>query len=201
LWTGIAGTAAVATGLTVWAMQSDSPTPPESKSLSVTQKNQNTSSLLRTALEQQQQQNSLGAAQTYRRVLELDPDNKNAWYGLGIIAQQKGNAVDARAAYDKALKADPSFMSALFSEALLLKSSDPDRAMELLKRAVATEPKAATVRMQLGLIMAEKGRDHEAEEEFGRAVAADPSLLSQVPERFRDSVSPSPKSSQSGKTR
>jgi Flp pilus assembly protein TadD len=200
LWTGIAGTAAVAIGLTVWAMQPDSPTPPESKSLSVTQRNQTTSSLLRTALEQQQQ-NSLGAEQTYRRVLELDPDNKNAWYGLGVIAQQKGNAVDARAAYDKALKADPSFMSALFSEALLLKSSDPDRALELLKRAVAAEPKAATVRMQLGLIMAEKGRDHEAEEEFGRAVTADPSLLSQVPERFRGSVSPSPASSRSGKTR
>ncbi|WP_371645316.1 tetratricopeptide repeat protein [Streptomyces mirabilis] len=202
LWTGLAATtAAVATGLTIWAFQSPSAAPPESKAASATGKTADTSKLLQTALQQQQQQDSGGAALTYKRVLEMDPHNKLAWYGLGLIAQQNGKTLDARAAYDKALKIDPSFMSALFSEAMMLKSSDPDRTMELLKRAVVAEPEAATIRMQLGLLLAEKGRTDEAGDEFRRAVAANPSLRSQVPEDFRDSVSPSPTSSQAGSIR
>ncbi|MGW3498817.1 tetratricopeptide repeat protein [Streptomyces sp. NPDC001020] len=156
---------------------------------------------MQTALQQQQHQDSSEAAHTYRRVLELDPHNKLAWYGLGVIAQQDGKRFEARADYDKALKIDPSFMSALFSEAILLKSSDPDRAVELLKRAAAAQPKAAPIHMQLGLLLTERGRDEEAEEEFRRGVAADPRLLSQVPERFRDSVRPSPTASWTGNPR
>jgi Flp pilus assembly protein TadD len=202
LWTGLAvTTAAVASGVTIWAFQSPSAAPPESKAASAPRNTQDASKLLQTALQQQQNQNSGGAALTYRRVLELDPHNKLAWYGLGLIAQQNGKTLDARAAYDKALKIDPSFMSALFSEAMMLQSSDPDRTMELLKRAVAAEPEAATIRMQLGLLLAEKGRAGEAEDEFRRAVATDPKLRSQVPEDFRDSVSPSPTSSQAGSSR
>ncbi|MFI1694111.1 tetratricopeptide repeat protein [Streptomyces sp. NPDC020794] len=204
LWAGLAGTAAVVTGVaagvTVWATQSESASPPESKAASVTSKPQDANALLHTALQQQQSQDLRGADRTYRRVLELDPHNKLAWYSLGVIAQQYGKMDDARAAYDKALKIDPSFVSALFSEAFLLKSSDPDRAVELLKRASAADPKAATIHMQLGLLLAEKGRADEAEDAFRRAVAAAPSLLPQVPERFRDSVSPSPTASQTGNT-
>jgi Flp pilus assembly protein TadD len=202
LWTGLAATtAAVATGVAIWAFQSPSAAPPESKAASVNRKTPDTSKLLQTALQQQRNQDSGGAALTYRRVLEMDPHNKLAWYGLGLIAQQNGRTLDARAAYDKALKIDPSYMSALFSEAMMLKSSDPDRTVELLKRAVAAEPQAATIRMQLGLLLAEKGRADEAEDEFRRAVATDPKLRSQVPEDFRDSVSPSPTSSQAGSSR
>jgi Tfp pilus assembly protein PilF len=202
LWTGLAATtAAVATGVAIWAFQSPSAAPPESKAASVTRKTPDTSKLLQTALQQQRNQDSGGAALTYRRVLEMDPHNKLAWYGLGLIAQQNGRTLDARAAYDKALKIDPSYMSALFSEAMMLKSSDPDRTVELLKRAVAAEPQAATIRMQLGLLLAEKGRADEAGDEFRHAVATDPSLRPQVPEDFRNSVSPSPTSSQAGSSR
>jgi Flp pilus assembly protein TadD len=209
LWAKIAGTAAiitgVAAGVTVWAMQPQSDAPPESKGASATRKApeeaQGTNALLQTALKQQQEQNLRGATRTYRRVLELDPHNKFAWYGLGIIAQQNDMTADAVAAYDKALQLDPSFMSALFSEATLLRSSDPDRATRLLKRAADADPKATAIQMQLGLLLAGRGRNDEAEDAFRRAVAANPSLLSHVPEQFRDSVSPSPTSSQSGNSR
>ncbi|MFJ8358999.1 tetratricopeptide repeat protein [Streptomyces sp. NPDC093984] len=192
LWAGLAGAAAIATGVTFWAIQSGSPELPDSKAMSATQKTQETGRLLQTALEQQQRHDSQGAARAYRRVLDLDPDNKFAWYGLGVIAQTSGNTFEARASYDKALKIDPSFMSALYSEAMMLKTSDPDRAVGLLKRAAAAQPKAATLNMQLGKILAAKGRDDEAKDAFRRAVAADPSLRPQVPEPYRDSVNHSP---------
>ncbi|MEU6006792.1 tetratricopeptide repeat protein [Streptomyces sp. NPDC047453] len=145
--------------------------------------------LLQSALQRQLNRDSLGAAQDYRRVLEVDARNKNAWYGLGIIDQQDGRTADARANFEKALEIDPHFMSALYSEAYMLRSSDPDRAVELLKRAAATNPKAATIHLQLGQLLAARGRKSEAGDAFRRAVAVDHKLLSQVPEEFRDAVS------------
>lgn len=202
LWAGLAGTAAVATGVTVWAFQSPSLAPSESKAASVARKTEQANELLQEGIRRQENHDSNGAADNYSRVLELDPHNTFAWYNLGVIAQQEGRTADARAAYDKALKIDPKFSSALYSKAILLRHTEPDRAIEILKRAIAANPQMATgFRLQLGQILAERGRDDEAEDQFRRVVAASPSLLSKVPERFRDSVSPSPTSSQAGSTR
>lgn len=205
LWAGLAATATVVTGVTVWAIHSPSGEPSESKAASVsrngtpeTRNSKKTEALLQSALQRQMQQDSLGAARDYRQVLELDSKNTRAWYGLGVIDQQNGRTADARAAFEKALKIDPYFMSALYSEAILLRSSEPDKAIELLKRAVAAEPKAAAIQLQLGFLLAEKDRRGEAEGAFRRAVAIDHHLLSQVPEEFRDSVSPAPASSRAG---
>ncbi|QUW79898.1 tetratricopeptide repeat protein [Streptomyces mirabilis] len=203
LWAGLAGTLAIATGVTVWAIQPH-PTPAtESKSAPGTlTKRHQVDVLMQTALLQQSEvHDSNGAADTYRRLLKLDPRNKVAWYNLGVIGQQGGKPDDARTAYDKALEIDPSFTSALFNEAILLKSSDPDRAIGLLKKCIAADPKAGTAYLQLGQVLAEKDRDDEAGEAFRHAVAIDPSLRSQVPESFGDSVTPSPTSSQAGSTR
>ncbi|MDX3755817.1 tetratricopeptide repeat protein [Streptomyces sp. AK02-04a] len=168
----------------------------------MTRKAQQANELLRAGIRQQEGKDRNGAAHTYSRVLELDPHNTFAWYNLGVIAQQEGRTADARAAYDKALKIDPKFTSALYNEAILLRRSEPDRAIGILKRAITVNPQTATAfRLQLGQVLAERGHDDEAEDQFRRVVAASPALLSSVPERFRDSVSPSPTSSQTGSTR
>ncbi|MEU6093787.1 tetratricopeptide repeat protein [Streptomyces sp. NPDC047079] len=182
-------------------MQSHSAPSADSKAASAARKPRDANALLQAALLQEQYHDTAGAARTYRRVLELDPRNKVAWYNLGVLAQRAGRTADARAAYDKALKLDPKYASALFNEAVLLKSSDTDRAITLLRRAIAAAPGASTAHLQLGQILAKKDRDHEATAEFRRAVAGDPSLYSAVPEPFRDDVSPSPTSSQAGASR
>ncbi|WP_333762680.1 tetratricopeptide repeat protein [Streptomyces sp. IBSBF 2390] len=186
--------ATVATGLTVWAVHSPSAGPSESKSSSVARDTKpvtkSVDALLQSALKRQTHQDFPGAAEDYRRILDLDPKNKQAWYGLGVIDQAYGRTAEARKDYDKALETDPRFTSALYSEAFMLRSSDPDRAIELLGRAAAIQPKAATVQLQLGQLLADRHRDDEAEQAFRRAVAANGRLLSQVPEEFRDAVSP-----------
>jgi tetratricopeptide (TPR) repeat protein len=206
LWAGLAATAAVAAGVAVWAVPSHSTANPESEAASVPRKAAKAHTLLQAGILQAKYQDRDGAARTYRRVLELDPDNKLAWYNLGVIAQQDGKTADARLAYEKALKVDPSFESALFNEALLLRSSEPDRAAGLLKRAISANPKAATAYLHLGQILAKQHRDDEARDAFRRALAADPSLHSHLPESFQDSVSASATptsttSSQAGNTR
>ncbi|MGW2080077.1 tetratricopeptide repeat protein [Streptomyces sp. NPDC001939] len=186
LLTGLFGVAAVATGVTSWAIQSYSAAAPDSKAPSPEiQNRQDASTLLQAGILQQNSHGLKGADRTYRRVLELEPHNKFAWYNLGVIAHGDGRVADARANYDKALKVDPAFTSALFNEALLLETSDPDRAGELLKRVIAGNTKAGTAHLHLGRILQQKNRDDKAAEEFRRAVADGPSLRSQVPEEFR----------------
>ncbi len=215
----LSGAAAAATGTMAWAIHSASAAAPESEARtaaaenSADQKPENVDVLLQAGILQQQNRDSKGAVQTYRRVLELDPRNKFAWYNLGVIAHEDGRTDEALSAYEKSLKIDPSFESALFNEAILLKSSDPDRAMGLLERTLGIDPQANTAHLHLGDIWARKDRDEEAADEYRRAVAGDPSLRSLVPESFRDSLNPprdpspdlsrdpSPESSPAGSTR
>jgi len=197
----LAGAAAVSTGVMSWALNSAMTPESEAAQPVVNRPLPDADSVLQAGILQQQNHDVKGAARSYRHVLRLDPQNKFAWYNLGVIAHGDGRTDDARAAYEKALKIDPAFMSALFNEGILLKSSDPDRAMGLLERALGVDPQAATVHLHLGEIWAMKDRDQVATDEFRSAVAADPSLRSQVPESFRDSLSPATRSSTAGSTR
>ncbi|MER6428801.1 tetratricopeptide repeat protein [Streptomyces sp900105245] len=185
MWAGIAAAVAVSSGVAVWALQSPSAGPTESKA----QNTKSAGALLKSAVEHQVHQDLQGADEDYRRVLELDPKNKNAWYGLGVIEQQQGRTANAQANFDKALAIDPHFMSALYSEAFMVRASDPDRAIDLLKRGATADPKAAAIHLQLGQLLAETNRKDEAEDAFRHAVSADHRLLTQVPEEFRDTVS------------
>ena len=189
LWAGLAAAVTVAAGVAVWSIQAPPDKPTESKPASGATSGRSAESLLQSALQRQVRQDTHGAARDYQRVLELDPRNKQAWYGLGVIDQQEGRTARARLSFEKALQIDPKFMSALYSEAYLLKSSDPDRAIELLKRAVSIEPKSAPIYLQLGSLLAEKNRAAEAEDAYRHAVTVDHRLLPQVPAEFRDSVS------------
>lgn len=183
---GIFAVAAVATGVTSWAIDSYSAASPDSKDPSSTNQNlEDADILLQAGITQQENHDTQGADRTYRRVLELNPQNKYAWYNLGVMAQKADRTADARADYDKALKVDPVFTSALFNKALLLESSDRDEASELLKRVIAREPKAGTAHLHLGRIRVRQNHTKDAADEFRRAIAADPALRSQVPAEFR----------------
>ncbi|MFI7504437.1 tetratricopeptide repeat protein [Streptomyces sp. NPDC049687] len=179
--------AAVATAVMAWAVHSHAAATPESPAArpSVNPTSQ-AAALVQVGLLLQGSHDSEGAVRTYQQVLRLDPRNKFAWYNLGVIAHEGGRTAEARTAYEKSLKIDPTFVSALFNEAILLKPSDPDRAMGLLERVVGIEPQAASAHLHLGEIWARKNRGREAAEEFRLAMTADPSLRSEVPAPFRN---------------
>ncbi|MGW4566819.1 tetratricopeptide repeat protein [Streptomyces sp. NPDC004561] len=196
LLAGLFGVAAVATGVTAWAIQTHSEASTESKA--PPSEHQNANTLLQMGILQEKYHDPKAAAQTYLRVLELEPQNKYAWYDLGVLSQEVGHTADARAAYDRALKTDPVFPPALYNEALLLESREPDRAAALLQRAIAVNPQAGTAHLHLARIWAQRHLGHKAADEYRRTVAVDPSLRSQVPEKYRDSADNSASSSETG---
>ncbi|MCM2389714.1 tetratricopeptide repeat protein [Streptomyces albipurpureus] len=193
IWTGVGAALALAAGAVVWAVVT--PSDPASNDTAFDNVNNDrlkTDALLESGLLLVRYQDIPNAKATFERVLTLDPKNKFAWYNLGVLAQNEGRRADARKAYDAALKTDSSYTSALFNKALLLKTSDPDEALRLLRRAVIVDPKASTAYFHIGETLAGKGQDKQAREAYRHAVELNASLRSQVPESFQESVDRSP---------
>src|SRR6185436_18187741 len=58
------------------------------------------------------------AEQDYLKTIRLDPQNKYAYYNLGVIAQTRNDAETAIANYQDVLRIDPDFVPALFNLAI-----------------------------------------------------------------------------------
>lgn len=191
LWVGIAAILVVAIGATGWALFKGAMHFPGSRDGEAggpaTKKTQ---ALLNSGITQGRLQNYTAASATFKRVLSLDSHNKFAWYNIGLVDEHDGKTAEARRAYDRALELDPHFGSALFNEAVLVESSDPNRAIELLDRAIDDNPKASTAYLRLGRILANQGHDEKAQTAFDHAAATDPALGPLIPAAFRRTPAP-----------
>ncbi|MFE9934463.1 tetratricopeptide repeat protein [Streptomyces sp. NPDC005533] len=180
LWTGVGAAVVLAAGVATWAVMSEAATSSDVKTTL------SAHALLQAGLVQANEKDLDGAEDTFTRVLTIEPDNKLAWYNLGVVSQQSGRPADALKAYDAVLKIDPKFTSAIFNQAMLLKTTNPDRAITLLKRAISLNPKAAKAYFQLGEALAKRGNGTGARDAYRHAILIDQSLFSQVPKPFRD---------------
>ncbi|MFD9717048.1 tetratricopeptide repeat protein [Streptomyces sp. NPDC059076] len=193
MWTGVGVALTLATGAVVWAVTTHSdPASNDAVLDHANGKRLAADALLESGLLQVRHQEIPHAKATFKRVLALDPKNKFAWYNLGVLAQNEGREADAHHAYDAALKTDSSYTSALFNKALLLETGDPDTALNLLRRAVAADPKASTAYFHIGETLARKGLDKQARAAYRQAVELDPSLHPHVPQAFGGSAAPGP---------
>jgi tetratricopeptide (TPR) repeat protein len=195
LWTGLAVAvlaANMAAGCVQLSKGNSSTAPASSHAVSASTAASEAGALLQAGVRQGESHDFVAAARSFRQVLNLDPANKLAWYNLGVIAQGDNRTAEALVAYDNSLKTDPNFESALYNKAILLGSTDTEQAITILQHIVGADPKASTAFLHLGQALAQKGRDSEAKDAFGRAVHADPSLQPLVPERFRVAAGAAP---------
>ena len=123
------------------------------------------------------------ASRLYRRVLILDPQNKFAYYNLGLIAQTHGLDQDAADDYGQALRIDPTFAPALFNLAIVRTAQGDTRAAtDLYRQAIAANPGDARAHLNLGFLLLEAGDRRAGTHEFRAAVELDPSLASRIPD-------------------
>jgi tetratricopeptide (TPR) repeat protein len=135
------------------------------------------------------------AAADYREVLVHDPNNKFAYYNLGVIDQTNGAFASADSNYNLALSIDPNYVPALFNLAIVKTAEgDLSSAIQLYQGAIQAQPDYAEAHLNLGFALIDDGQKKDGKAELAKAVKLDPSLASRIPPAPSPSVEPSPAS-------
>jgi tetratricopeptide (TPR) repeat protein len=112
------------------------------------------------------------AADAYRRLTELAPDDATSWTGLAYALAGSGRVGEAAAVYRHILSRWPANWEAHANLATLLMNSadrqhyEPAQAIEHARRAVALNPDSIQVRINLAEVLARCGQIEEAAEMF-----------------------------------
>jgi tetratricopeptide (TPR) repeat protein len=171
----IVATAAAACGssshTTAITTTASSPASPNS----LTDSNQATS-LLSSGLSQMEKKKWSAATTSFQKVLAVSPGNLYADYDLGVIAQSTGHSDEAISYYNKALAVNAAYNPALYNEAILLESSQPQQAIVMYQKVVKNDPKAATAYLRLAAVQDEQGDSKDAKANDAKAVKLDPAL-------------------------
>ena len=117
------------------------------------------------------------AAEKYEETLNLDPDNKFAFYNLALIDEASGNYGLAEEKYRESLKSDPAYEPALFNLAILRTSSDPKEAISLYEKAVAANKKDASAWLNLGLLLRASEEKAAGDKAVAKAISLNPDLI------------------------
>jgi tetratricopeptide (TPR) repeat protein len=133
-------------------------------------------SLLQSGLTQADKEKWSAAATSFQNVLAINPGNVYANYDLGVIAQNTGNSSEAISYYHKAIAANAAYTPAMYNEAILLESSQPQQAIAVYRKIVSIDPRASTAYLRMAMVQAEQGDITDAKANHAKAVSIDPAL-------------------------
>ena len=147
--------------------------------------------ILQRGLEAQAAGDLAAAEVAYLEVIQLDPQNKFAYYNLGVIEQSQGRLEAAESHYRTTLGLDPDFVPALFNLAILRTEADfAEEASSLYEHLIEVTPietaspedvkLVAAAHLNLGFLLIEQGREGRGQKELEEAVRLDPSLEGRI---------------------
>ena len=112
----------------------------------------------------------------YQQALQEEPTNRDAQLGIAALDVRGGRFEAAEAAYLRLLQTDPRDAEAQ-AALIALRSGrvDPLAAESRLKSMLAVDPKAHSLNFALGNQLAQQGRWAEAQAQYFKAFAAEPS--------------------------
>ncbi len=112
-----------------------------------------------------------GAEHVYRQVLDVAPNNENAWCFLGMACHDQARYQDAVAAYDRALGIRENFPIALSNLGNTLRQlGRVDEAIASCLKALEYKPDYATAYNNLGVAYVAKGELEQAKLTFERSL-------------------------------
>jgi Tfp pilus assembly protein PilF len=114
-----------------------------------------------------------GAAEAYRAMLALDPENPEAHLEIGLLHEAQGEVKEAEEHFVESLKSDPANPRTLYSYASLYYAADDlETAEELLLRAIAADARYSPALSALASVRARRGDFRDALDYIERAVEA-----------------------------
>ncbi|HEY9616384.1 MAG TPA: tetratricopeptide repeat-containing glycosyltransferase family protein [Microcoleaceae cyanobacterium] len=133
--------------------------------------------ILATAIQLHQAGQLLAAEQLYHQVLQQQPDQPNALYLLGLVAQQTGKLAAAIAWYERALVAQPNFADAHINlGAALQQQGTLIAAIEHYHAALRLQPNNPHALINLGAILQQQGNLTAAIGRYQKAIQVQPNL-------------------------
>ncbi|HEV2611024.1 MAG TPA: tetratricopeptide repeat protein [Noviherbaspirillum sp.] len=116
----------------------------------------------------------LGAAQQqYERVVQREPNNRDALLGLAAIAVKRQQPEQAASHYVRLLDADPADGEAI-AGLVSLNQGDPNQNESRLKKVLAQNPQSGAVLFALGNLYAQQSRWADAQQTYFRAYTTAP---------------------------
>lgn len=114
----------------------------------------------------------------YTKALALEPGNKNAHFGLGILYAEQGAFDRAQQEYEQALAADRNYSEVYLNlGALYLQKGEVAKAVEHYEKAAEITPYYAQAHYNLGVAYTKLSRPRQALESYERAVQLEPSFV------------------------
>ncbi len=111
----------------------------------------------------------------YRRAIELEPDNADAYRNVGTSLGEQGQWEEAAVAYEKAIELDPEFGEAYGDlVAAYLKLDRLSDAVVAGEQAIELSPDYSGAHNNLGVAYNEQGRKDEAIAQWEKAIQLDP---------------------------
>lgn len=114
------------------------------------------------------------AQQLYQKVLQQEPNNRDALLGMAAIALKHQQTGQAATYYGKLLELDPADPEALAALIGLQGQTDPTQSESRLKKALAQNPQADAVHFALGNLYTQQSRWAEAQQSYFRAYSSAP---------------------------
>ncbi len=111
----------------------------------------------------------VAAGQSYRKAVQQDARNVDAWLGLGAVAARQGRSDEAAAHYMRALELEPRNMAAQTGLIGLVGQTDPAASESRLKNLLAQQPEAAFLHAALGNLYADQGQWPSAQQAYFQA--------------------------------
>lgn len=115
----------------------------------------------------------------WEQAVEEDPESADAHTGFGMALLQTGRVDEAKAEFEEALRLNANNWMANFQLGLLLRETDPDRALTLLQasaKEAATEDKAVVL-IATGDFLLKQGDAEGARDAYQRSIANLPYLF------------------------
>lgn len=117
------------------------------------------------------------AIRTYRKALEIEPDNPRLHLNLGVSQSQGGAFADGAASLRRSLELEPRQPLALVNLGIALSSQgDKGGAEQAYRRALQLNAYEPLAWFNLGNVYFEQGKGADAQSAYEKAVASDPSL-------------------------
>jgi len=136
------------------------------------------SQILQLAVQYHRANRLTEAEQSYRQVLEQQPQNPEALYGLGMLAQQVGKLQVAEEMLSTAVEVQPKFLKAWFSLGNVRQAQGKLLEAETAyQKAIALKPDIAALYNNLGYILQQQGKWSEAIACYQKALEIEPNCL------------------------